>query len=114
MNRFFRLAAWAEFALLLAGMFVWYCYYLTLKGSASPLQYLSVRILLGAIGAAGVSGSFLLSKGMWAFWNRYDGSSKGTKRFWFWVMTLFILFGASAFYHLVYRPQVEGLRLERQ
>ena len=96
MNRFFHWAAWAELALFLACIFVLYCNYLTLKGSASPLQYLSVRILLGITGAAGASGSILLSKGMWAYWKGYDTSPERLKKFWYWVMTFFILFGASA------------------
>ncbi len=114
LNKYFRWAAWAELAIIPAFIFMWYCYYLTLKGSASPLQYLSVRILLGSIGAAGAFGSILLSKGMWAYWKQYDTSPERTKRFWFWAMTLFILFGASAYYHLVFRPQVEGRGLGRQ
>ena len=114
MSRHFRLAAWAEFGILLACLFVWYSYYIVLRGGTSPLQYLSVRILIGISGAIGAFGSILLSKGMWAYWKLHDASPQRNKKVWYWIMTVFILFGASVYYHLVYRPQVEGRRLESE
>jgi len=112
LNRYFRWAAWAEFAAFFACMFLWYCHYLTLAGKPSPLAYLGVRILLGTIGAAAALGGILLWEGMWTFWKYRDTSSKGVKRLWFCVMALFIVFGCAAYYYLVYRPQIEGDRQE--
>jgi hypothetical protein len=111
-SRYFSWAAWAEFAASLACLFLWYCYYLSVRTGSSPLQYLGVKILLCAVGAAGASGSILLSKGMRAFWKRYDTSSERARRFWYWVMTLSVGLGCAPYYHLVYRPQVEGRVLE--
>lgn len=113
-SRYFRWATWAEFAAFLACLFLWYCYYLSATTGSSPLQYLGVKILLGAIGAAGASGSILLSKGMWAYWKRYDNSSEPVRKFWYWIMTLSVGLGCAPYYHLVYRPQVERSGLETQ
>lgn len=112
MSGYFGWAAWAEFAILLAGLFCWYCYYLSVRGGPSPLQHIAVKVLLGAIGAAGASGGVLLSKGMWAYWRRHDTSSERAKKFWYWVMTLSVGLGCAPYYHLVYRPQVERQGLE--
>lgn len=111
-SRYFSWATRAEFAAFLAGLFLWYCYYLLATTGSSPLQYLGVKILLGTMGAAGAFGGILLSKGMWAYWKRYDTSSEGAKKFWYWVMTLSVGLGCAPYYHLVYRPQVEGCALE--
>lgn len=113
-SRYFGCAAWAEFAAFLACLYLWYCFYFFARTGSSPLQYLGVKILLGAIGGAGASGGILLSKGMWAYWRRYDTSSGGTKKFWYWVMTLSAGLGCAPYYHLVYRPQVEGHGLESE
>jgi len=114
LDRYLRWAAWAQLTRFLAGIFVWYCYYLTTTGRTSPLQHLSVRILLGVVGAVGAFGGTLLWEGMWTYWKTNDTSSKSVKGLWFFIMTLFIVFGCAAYYHLVYRQQVEERRLARE
>ena len=111
-DRYFRYAAWIEIAVFFTGLFMLFCYYLTLIGETTPLQHLSLRILLAAIGAAGALGGTLLSKGMWAYWKHCDANSKKSKKIWFSAMTFVPLFGCAAYYFVVYRSQVGRRRLE--
>lgn len=92
--------------MVLAVAFVWYCYILTLEGKPSPLRHLAVQILIGAVGAASAVLGTLLSKAMWTFWREYDRSPKTVKTVRYWVMTILIIFGSAAYYHLVYREQL--------
>ena len=106
-DRYLRWAAWAEWAMFLAGLFAFYCWYLQLRGRASPLQYSTVRIVLAAFGGVGALSGIYLKEAMRNFWRDHDSSPEGLKRLWNWIMVLFVIFGSSAYYHLVYRPQIQ-------
>src|SRR5882724_3575582 len=111
LNKYFAWAAGLEVGCFLVCTFVLYCYFLSLTHRSSPLEHFSVKVLVSAIGGIGALASIFLSKAMWVYWKRYDTSSEGTKRFWFYVMTVFLLLGSSAYYHLVYKQQVDDRRL---
>lgn len=106
LSRYFRLAVYSELAVFLAAIFVWYCYLVALNGGVPLYHYFAVRVLLGAIGAVGAVGGTLLWDGMWKFWKRHDTSSNGARRFWFWVIVLFNVFGCAAYYQFVFRKQL--------
>jgi nitrate/nitrite transporter NarK len=102
LDRYYRWAAWAVVTVFFDCLYVLYCSYLTLIGRTTPLEHLSVRIILGTIGAIGALGGILLSKAMWAYW-RQDRASNASNRFWFFIMTFVPLFGCAAYYFFVYR-----------
>lgn len=106
-NRYFFWASWLELSAFAACLFALYCY-LSYDYGSSPLRYLGVRIFVAAIGGIGAVAGIILSKGMWAYWKHYDTSPLKTKRFWFFIMSIFVLLGSVAYYHVIYRPQVLG------
>jgi uncharacterized membrane protein len=109
LDRYLKWAAWAELVMFLAGIFATYCWYLQLRGRASPLQYLTVKLVLAVLGAVGALSGIFLSEAMWNFWRDHDSSPTGLKRLWNWVMVLLVIFGSVAYYHLVYRSQIRRL-----
>ena len=110
LDRLFRFAAWAEIAGILACVYLLWAYYLA---SISPLQNLSVRVLVGSVGAAAALGSTFLSKAMWNYWRRCDTGSRGLKRLWFFIMSFPPLLGTLAYFFLVYETQAKARRLEK-
>jgi len=113
LDRYLKWATWAELVAFLAGLFATYCWYLELKGRVSPLQYLTVRIILAIFGGVGALSGVFLSEVMWSFWRDYDSSPRGLKRLWNWIMVLFVIFGSAAYYRLVYKPQIRRLSSTR-
>jgi hypothetical protein len=108
LNRYFFWASCLELSAFVTCLFVLYCY-LSYDYGSSPLRYLGVRIFVAVIVGIGAVAGIILSKGMWAYWKRYDTSSLKAKRFWFFIMTFcFFLGPAAAYYHIVYRPRVLG------
>src|SRR4051812_42000973 len=102
LDRYYRWGAWAVIATFFACLYLLYCSYLTIVGrTTSPLESLSLQIILGTIGAIGALGGILLSNGMWAYW-RQDPTSNASKRLWFCIMTFVPLFGCAAYYFSVY------------
>ena len=106
LDHYFRYAAWAVVVAFFACVYLLYCYYLSLTNTTSPLQHVSIQVLLCIFGAAGAIGGTFLSKGMWTYWRQYDTSSKGSKRLWFFIMSFLFVFGCAAYYFLVYASQV--------
>jgi len=102
LDKYYRGSAWAVTATFFT------CLYVSYEGPAalnSPLKHLSVRILFGLVGAAGAGGGLFLAKGMWTHWRLNDVSSKNTKRIWFIIMTIGVIFGSAAYYFFVYRRE---------
>jgi hypothetical protein len=108
LDGYLRWAARAVVGASVACLFLLYCYYLTLQNRTTPLEYLTVRILVGITGAAGGLGGTLIWKAMWIYWKKCDTTPKRFKRLWLLVMSLFPPFGSTAYYHLVYRRLLDS------
>ena len=106
--RYFRLAALGTIVGTFASFFVLFSAYRVWRHGPSPLDSLSVRVLVGAFGAFGALGATFLSDGMWLYWKDRDNSSDRNKRFWSLIMTFLPIFGASAYYWSVFRIQVDS------
>ncbi len=110
LTRYLAVAAWTEIPAVFAAAFLWYCWYLNATDRPTPLRYLAVRILLGISGACGALAGVFLSEAMWEFWKNYDASPPARKKTWRWIMSVFVIFGCTAYFHVVYLPQVEQPR----
>ena len=109
LDRYLRIALLAEYFGVIAGIFLLYCWYFLPDGEKTPLQFQIVRIGLGLFGGSGALGAVFLSEAMWNYWRQYDRSSNNVKRYWNWIMVVFVAFGCTAYYHLVYKSQINRM-----
>jgi hypothetical protein len=103
LDGYLHVAAWAVVLASLTCLYLLYCYYLSLISTASPLRYLSMRVLLAILGASGAVGGTFLSKAMWVYWSQIDKSSSSFRRSWFFIMTLIPVLGPTAYYFCAYK-----------
>ena len=68
-----------------------------------------VQSFLGIGGMLAAVSVFFLWGGMWHYWERFDSSSLGARRAWFFALVFGLWYGAILYYLFAYLPRAQGL-----